>query len=225
MNASSRQTLNTGGRLLLICAVAALGLGALNEVTEPVIESRRIAEQQQVIAQFVTDGTVDEAVLVEENPVVNAYYAVRQGGAVSGYILDLTGTGYGGEMTIFAACAPSGEIRAGRLLDNLETPGLGKKAETPSYMNMFVGTGGDTPVPVTKAMLSASGGSPEPASRPQGWWAMARNSLAGWLFGEQSPSAGGAEAVSGATITFSGVSAALAEGARFVRDLSSRGGN
>jgi electron transport complex protein RnfG len=224
MTASSRVVANTGGRLLLICAVAALSLGALNEVTEPQIEARRLAEQQQVIAQFATADAIGDPVAVEDNLTVNAYYPVGQGASTDGYILDLTGIGYGGEMQLFAYYATSGEIRAARLLDNLETPGLGKKAEGPSYMEMFVGTGGDTPVPVTKEMLSGSGDAGT-APPPVGWRAMSRGSIDSWVFGEQTQSAGGADAVSGATITFSGVSAALAEGTAFVRDLSSKGGN
>ena len=72
---------------------------------------------------------MNEAVAVEESSVVRTYYTVSQGQTASGYILDLEGAGYGGEMSIFASYAPDGEIRAARLLDNLETPGLGKKAE------------------------------------------------------------------------------------------------
>jgi electron transport complex protein RnfG len=65
-------------------------------------------------------------------------------------------------------------------MDNSETPGLGKKAENPAYMEKYLGTGAsDNPVPVRKSMLK-----PDEA-----------------------------DAITGATITFLGVSKALAEGA------------
>jgi electron transport complex protein RnfG len=86
---------------------------------------------------------------------------------------------------VLARVDGNGTIRAVRLMDNSETPGLGKKAENPDYMNKFIGTGGpDHPVPVRKSSLSAAE----------------------------------ADAVTGATITFLGVSRALAEGARYIRE-------
>jgi electron transport complex protein RnfG len=100
-----------------------------------------------------------------------------------GAILELIGDGYGGDMKILARYGPEGVIQAVTLMDNLETPGLGKKAETPEYMEKFIGTGGrDKPVPVRKNMLVP----------------------------------GEADAITGSTITFLGVSQALAEGARYI---------
>jgi electron transport complex protein RnfG len=40
-----------------------------------------------------------------------------------------------------------------RLLANAETPGLGKKAESPSYMEKFQDTGSEQSVPVKKDEL------------------------------------------------------------------------
>ncbi len=175
----------TGAKLFLICAVAAVTLGAINAVTEPVIIQRKILELKQALEELTPDARTGEAIPVSGNATVKQAYPVLSSGAVSGYVLQLTGQGYGGDMKILARFASDGTIRAAKLMDNLETPGLGKKAENPRYMDKFIGTGGpDKPVPVRKDMLD----------RAQ------------------------ADAVTGATITFLGVSKALAEGAQFVRE-------
>ena len=188
-----KSILISGGKLFLICAVAATSLGALNELTEPIIRERRLQELREALSALAGTDVVGEKTLVEDNRLVDSSYPVfDQTGeqALGGYILSLVADGYGGDMAILARFHLTGEIAAVKLMDNLETPGLGKKAESVLYMDKFVGTGGvgnDKKVPVRKDMLP----------RAQ------------------------ADAVSGATITFMGIAKALAEGSEFVEERES----
>ena len=176
-----------GLKLFAICAVAAVTLGGINAITEPVIIQRRIMELQQALDELTPDAQTGEAEAVADTPGVVKRYPVSSGGKRTGLLLELDGSGYGGEMKILARYDQDGTIRAVKLMGNSETPGLGKKAENPAYMDKFIGTGSaDNPVPVRKDMLSAAE----------------------------------ADAVTGATITFLGVSKALAEGAGYVRAVS-----
>jgi electron transport complex protein RnfG len=84
-------------------------------------------------------------------------------------------------MTMLAGYTIEGEVIGVQLLDNAETPGLGKKAEEPGYMDKFIGTGADSSIPTRKSDLA-------PAQ---------------------------ADAVSGSTITFSGIANALVDGSQF----------
>jgi electron transport complex protein RnfG len=198
----------TGLKLCLICAVAAFCLGGINGITEPQIIARKAQEEQDALAYLVPSGRIGQRVSVEEEGTVRAYYPVEQGGSLFGYVLDLQGMGYGGEMKLLAAYREDGAIHSSRLLDNLETPGLGKRAETPEYMAMFKGTGGgEKPVPTSKEMLQSG----DAASQPSG---KTESSFRTWFLGAEA--GGGTDAISGATITFLGVSSALAEGSRFV---------
>ena len=70
-----------------------------------------------------------------------------------------------------------------RLMSNTETVGFGKKAENPSYMEIFKGYGDDEPVPATKADLGPD-----------------------------------VDVVSGATVTFSGITKALDLGSDLVKE-------
>jgi electron transport complex protein RnfG len=176
-----------GLKLFAICAVAAVTLGGINAITEPVIIQRKIMEMQQALEKLTPDAQTGEAVAVQDNPVVVKRYPVIKDGENAGVILELEGSGYGGEMKILARYDRDGTIRAVELMEDNETPGLGKKAENPAYMDKFIGTGSEAnPVPVRKDMLASAE----------------------------------ADAVTGATITFLGVSKALAEGAGYVKAVS-----
>jgi electron transport complex protein RnfG len=204
----SHQVLFVGLKLFVICAVAAAGLGLFNELTEPAILTRKAREEAEAVSRLITSGTRGKKTPVEGQSPVKAYYEVSQAGGGKSYILELEGIGYGGEMKIMAAYGEGGEILSVILLDNLETPGLGKKAEEPSYMAPFIGKGGigGEPVPVSKEMLST----PDDLGVREG-----PQNLIQWLFG--TGGSGGADAVSGATMTFMGVSDALARGSEYVK--------
>lgn len=145
---------NVGGKLALICAVAAIALGLVNAVTAPAID--KVKEQQLSAALDAVRGTAEagEERLVEGEPIVDGYYALVQDGTSAGYILKLTGTGYAGDMEILAAYRQDGEIKAVALMNNSETPGLGKEAEKPAYMEKYIGTGAGRPVPMNKQQLT-----------------------------------------------------------------------
>jgi electron transport complex protein RnfG len=171
-----------GLKLFAICAVAAVTLGGINAITEPLIIQRKIMELQQALDELTPGAQTGEAIEVPDNPVVEKRYPVTKDGQSAGMVLELEGSGYGGDMKILARYDEDGTIRAAKLMDDTDTPGLGKKAENPAYMEKFIGTGSqDNPVPVRKDMLQP----------------------------------GEADAVTGATITFLGISKALAEGAEY----------
>jgi len=149
-----RSILITGLKLFAICAVAALALGAVNSVTEPRIAQLKVDELRRALAELTPDAETGDGEDVAVNPAVLTRYPVLEGGEETGSLLELSGTGYGGDMKILARYDSSGEIRAVKLMDNEETPGLGKKAESPAYMDKFIGTGtAGNPVPTRKDML------------------------------------------------------------------------
>ena len=146
------EMVRVGGKLAAICAVAAIALGLVNAVTAPAIA--RVKEEQLAAALDTVRGnaTAGEEVPIEGDDVVRGYYPLS--GGDGGYILSITAVGYGGDMELLVSYAASGEIRAVALMDNLETPGLGKEAEKPEYMTKFIGTGADGAVPLTKQQLT-----------------------------------------------------------------------
>lgn len=202
-------------RLAIICAVASLVLGVVNIVTEPVIVERKRAEKEVALKELSDGDHVGELQLpansdelhgklsaalaahgviapgedFNEKELITSIYPVDRNGEVFKYILQLDGSGYGGTMVILAVFLKDGTFVKAKLMENNETPGLGKKAEEAAYYNMFLNTGSDAaPLPVSKRALSPADG----------------------------------EAVSGSTITFNGISRALALGSDYVKLLGGK---
>ncbi len=149
-----RQFMRVGVTLALIAAVAATALALVNEVTAPRIAAYELQVIQNALTEVSggfeigeTRGAPDEASVREIHTLTDP------SNSISGYILQLVGTGYGGEMTIMASYTSDGAVIDARLLANAETPGLGKKAESPSYMEKFKDTGSEQSVPVKKDEL------------------------------------------------------------------------
>jgi Na+-translocating ferredoxin:NAD+ oxidoreductase subunit G len=148
-----RDMVIVGGKLALICVIAALSLGIVNAVTEPAIARERERALADALRSVSFGGTVGPEVPVDENEAITSYYLLS-GDGKNGYIVRLVAVGYGGEMQILASYDDTGTVVAASLLDNQETPGLGKEAERPEYMEKYLGTGGSKPVPVSKNSLS-----------------------------------------------------------------------
>lgn len=179
-----REFAKVGITLSLIASIAAATLALVNSVTAPRIE----AYETQVVQDSLRDvsggfnlGSTRES---EGDPVVTAVYDLTdETGSRAGYILQMLATGYGGRMTVMASYRLDGEVIDARLLSNSETPGLGKKAEAASYMEKFIGTGSEYPVPVKKGDLDKSD----------------------------------ADSIGGASVTFGGISRAIAYGSDYVK--------
>ncbi len=145
-----------GFKLTIICAAAALCLGMVNAVTAP-----RIAELKKIaLADALTvinrTGTPGDEVVIKDDSVVKGYYPVKlDTGDMKGYILTLRGDGYAGDLKILANYEKTGKLIACVLMDNQETPGLGKEAEKIEYMEKYRGFGDDSAIPVKKSQLSA----------------------------------------------------------------------
>lgn len=181
MNKDVAKNLRYGVILLSICAVCSGVLAIVNSMTAPVIEANALATKNAALAPLSGGKSIGEEQLVSGNPTVTSEYPLGSG---EGYILTLTGSGYGGSFTMLASYNADGTVIGAKMLDNSETPGLGKKSEEDWYMTKFVGTGSaDKPVPTSKDQLSKAD----------------------------------SDAISGASVTFAGVSKAIAEGSEYVK--------
>jgi Na+-translocating ferredoxin:NAD+ oxidoreductase RnfG subunit len=178
-----KEMANKALRLGIIGAVAALLLAVTNNFTEPVIAERRARELKEALT-ILSGGRATGEAEAEPAEGVAQRWALTDG---SGWILEMEGRGYGGPMTIVASYDTDGSIMVSRFMDNNETVGFGKKAEKPSYMEIFSGTGGTIPVPKVKSDLGSN-----------------------------------ADVVSGATVTFSGITEALRAGSELVKEWEGR---
>ena len=180
-----KSILITGLKLTVICAAAALCLGFVNAVTAPKIAGLKEIALQNALSVVNKTGKPGMEILIDDS-IVKGYYPVAlENGEKVSYILTLKGEGYAGDLLILANFEKTGNIIACVLMDNQETPGLGKEAEKIEYMQKYTGTGSGKPVPVKRSQLAP----------------------------------GDADAVGGATITFTGIGKALAYGSEFVKKI------
>ena len=174
---------NKALRLGIIGAVAALLLSVVNYFTEPVIAQMKADNLTSALTVLASGGTPGSA---ESQPAPGVVQRWTIDGD-KGWILELEGSGYGGPLTVVASYNTDGSIILARLMDNNETVGFGKNAENENYMKIFIGTGGDKPVPGDKAALGSD-----------------------------------VDTVSGATITFTGITDALQNGSNLVKEWEGR---
>lgn len=141
--------------LLSICAVSAFLLALTNSITAPVIEEMDHQSRLKALEAVSGGLEIGEQESVEEQRFVTYRIPLSEEGEHTGWILGLRGAGYGGELTLVASYTLDGVMQYAQLLSHSETPGLGKKAEESWYMDKFKNTGGEQPVPTSKAMLTA----------------------------------------------------------------------
>jgi electron transport complex protein RnfG len=175
--------INIGSRLAVICAVAAIILALVNGFTAPKIAAYKQKVLEEGLASVSSGYELGERNQADKEKI-DFYYELISEGSVAGYVVQIQAVGYGGPMTMLAGYTTQGEVIGVQLLDNAETPGLGKKAEEPGYMDKFIGTGAESSIPTRKSDLA-------PAE---------------------------ADAVSGSTITFSGIANALVDGSQFAEE-------
>jgi len=149
-----KDVMSIGGRLAVICAVAAVVLGLVNGVTAPRIADLKAQKLQDALRAVVPSGEIGQEIILEDVPGITGYYPVSQSGKTTGYVLNLVGAGYAGDLKILSGYQTDGTVNAVVMMENQETPGLGKEAEKPYYMEKYLGTGGKTPVPVKKSQLA-----------------------------------------------------------------------
>lgn len=181
--ADQLEILRISGTLALICAAAALLLGFVYKFTKPLIDRNTELSTEQSLNALVNGGnesidtyyavgfhkietraknpngsaSVRNGRSVENRAGISRIYNVYDGGQMLGYVLELTGKGYGGDMLILAYYAPDGSVKDAVVVSDSETPGIGKKAALPGYMDKFKGFGAPgKPLPQSREELPKS---------------------------------------------------------------------
>jgi H+/Na+-translocating ferredoxin:NAD+ oxidoreductase subunit G len=148
-----KEVMKTGGKLAAICAIAAIALGIVNAITEPIIIAARAERLRLALEQLSVGLEIGEYNEINDDSSIRAYYPLSGTDGVEAYIINIIGAGYAGDLNLLSAISLSGEVLSVVLMEHSETPGLGKEAENSSYMEMFIGTGKDSKIPSSKSQL------------------------------------------------------------------------
>lgn len=134
-----------GAILFAICAIAALALGLINQVTAPIIEERSIQannEARKVVlleaSEFTQmDNNVFSNIEGLEEGLVSEVYEGKKGSEIVGYTVKTLPKGYGGKIELIVGLSKEGNITGIDIGGMSETPGLGSKVAEPAFKNQF----------------------------------------------------------------------------------------
>ncbi|MCK4597972.1 RnfABCDGE type electron transport complex subunit G, partial [bacterium] len=134
--------------LTITCLVSALALAAIHDLTEvPIQEQKRLATMraiQEVLPPFDNDPVEStRQILLEDNEVgaqkeLIVYLGIKEG-EITGLAFPVFGEGYAGLIHVMVGINLQGEVSGTKVLEHLETPGLGAKIEEASFTDQFKG--------------------------------------------------------------------------------------
>ena len=126
------------GTLLGISAVVALLLGVVNQVTAPIIDEIQAEKTAAAMSQVLE--AEDYLPLETEAEGVTALYEARTGGEPAGYVVEVSGSGYGGAIQMVVGVDLSGTVTGVSVTDHGETSNVGTKVvESEAVLGQFVG--------------------------------------------------------------------------------------
>lgn len=135
-------------KLLLITAIVAALLGAVNMITEPIIAENAEKSTNDTMKEllpeadkFDLDGT---KIPESEDPAVTVdkvYCGLKDDGTVVGYVSSaVCSEGYGGDIVVMVGVDPECKVTKAKVTEMSETPGLGAKSQS-EWIDQFSGLG------------------------------------------------------------------------------------
>lgn len=142
--------------LMLVAAVAGLGVGYVNTVASPLIEKQMLKAKIDSFKEVypAADKVENETAAYLKNgadPALKEINIAYKNGAPAGVIYLVQSKGYSGLITMLAGFdIASRKITAIKILSQSETPGLGAKAKEPKFQNRYRDKSALTPLDVVK---------------------------------------------------------------------------
>lgn len=154
-----RDYIRLAGILFLVCAVAAAALGFTNSATYDKIQEQQVIANNEAKKAVLPDAEefekLDDSAFSEiksnaKYNFITEIYEAKAGGNIVGYAVQAAPKGYGGIVNIVVGIAADGSIQGVKVGNNSETPGLGKKSETPKFQDQFSGKTWESAINVIK---------------------------------------------------------------------------
>jgi len=155
-----RDYIRLAGILFIVCAVAAAALGFTNAATFDKIQEQQIVannEAKKAVLpeadefEKLDDSTFSTIASNVKYNYIKEIYVAKAGGNVVGYAVQAAPKGYGGAIDVVVGITTDGSLQGIKVGNNTETPGLGKKAETPKFQEQFSGKTWESPINVIKS--------------------------------------------------------------------------
>lgn len=137
-----RNTLSLVWKLLLVCLVAGLVLGLVNEVTKGPIKTQEAAAADSARFAAFPGAKSFERLKDADGSELDTFKAIGDGSELLGYVGSSRAKGYGGDIEVVVGMDLSGKVVGaviGGNTDFSETAGLGAKVQDERFAKQFIG--------------------------------------------------------------------------------------
>lgn len=143
MNGQVKDIVRCAVMLFIITAVVSASLAGFHMLTADAIDQNEVKTEQRALSEVFPQADVTEKLLntAAEYYRVNAIYAAKKDGAVIGYCIKVTESGYGGKIQSIVGVDMNGKVTGVSVISNSETAGLGANIKNESFRSQFVGKG------------------------------------------------------------------------------------
>ena len=138
-NGGTAKILKLGLILFTVTAITGLILGVVYEITAGPIKQTQERLKNEALAAALPEADSFEPLEIAEgaSPLVHEVQRCADHGEDAGYCITVVPKGYAGPIEIVVGIASGGKLRAIRILNQSETPGLGAKAAEPPFTGQF----------------------------------------------------------------------------------------
>ena len=127
---------------VVIAALLALLLGVVYNFTAEPIKQAKLADKRAKLIE-VMPPFANDPLATAETPAaaeIVVYAGLDENEQPTGYgITSAVSTGYSGHFAVVFGVQPDGTVEKVRILESMETPGLGSKAGAPEWLSQFEG--------------------------------------------------------------------------------------
>lgn len=125
--------------LTVICIAAAAALALTNSLTKGKIEAINLENKKREMEALLPADTYTQQSVPDYDNINNfSLYKAEQNGAVVGYIITTSAKGYGGNIVVMTAFAPTRSVVGISILSaDDETPGLGQNVKKESFYSQY----------------------------------------------------------------------------------------
>ena len=121
--------------LAVICLIATVMLAGLNRLTTPVIAANEAESANETYRALLPEADDFTQLPCE----IEGVTAVMEADNGAGYVITAQSRGYGGQVSAAVAFSKDGIILGVAMMENSETPGLGRKVTEKAFSDQFVG--------------------------------------------------------------------------------------
>lgn len=132
--------------LVVVSVLSAMSLSIVYEKTRPIIEEVKAGKLKESLkevfpdANYFQDDVSSELISIEKEGIKKVFNAYDEKDNKIGVVLLIDKMGFGGTIKILGGLElKTDKITGMKIMDHLETPGLGERISKPEFLNQFLG--------------------------------------------------------------------------------------